>query len=141
MIPALHKGERMTIELTMLAWAVVLGLVHLAVVAALFTAENGLPYGMSSRDTPPKPLAGAGARLERAFRNFMETFPFAATSILLAAAANRHNAYTVWGAQLYFWGRLVYAPVYAAGIPVLRTLVWAVSLVGILLVLLGLAWG
>jgi uncharacterized MAPEG superfamily protein len=42
---------------------------------------------------------------------------------------------TVLGAQLYFWARLAYVPVYAAGIPYLRTLLWAASIAGIVLVL------
>ena len=131
----------MTTELTMLAWTVVLGLVHLVVVAQFFSAANGLGYAMSSREGPAQPLTGLGGRLERAFRNLVETFPFAAAAILIATAANRHNGYTIWGAELYFFGRLVYVGVYAAGIAGLRTLVWLASVVGILLVLLGLVWG
>lgn len=131
----------MTTELTMLAWAVVLGLVHLVVVAQLFTAKNGARYGMSSRDEPARPLTGVPARLERAWKNFMETFPFAAAAILVAAAADRQNGYTASGAQLYFWGRLAYVPLYAAGIPGIRSVVWLVSVLGIVLVLLGLIWG
>lgn len=132
----------MTTELTMLAWAVVLGLVHLVVVAQLFTMKNGGQYGMSPRDEPPPhPLTGTSGRLERAWKNFMETFPFAAAAILIAAAANRHNGYTVWGAQLYFWGRLLYIPLYAAGVPVVRSVVWGSATLGIVLVLLGLVWG
>lgn len=132
----------MTTELTMLAWTIVLGLVHLIVVAQFFTAANGLSYGMSSRETPPPhPMTGLGGRLERAFKNLMETFPFAAAAILIAGAANRHNSYTIYGAELYFWGRVAYLFIYAAGISVVRTLVWLASVVGILLVLLGLVWG
>jgi uncharacterized MAPEG superfamily protein len=41
------------------------------------------------------------------------------------------------GAQIYFWARLIYVPVYAAGIPVVRTLIWAVSIAGLVMVLLA----
>jgi uncharacterized MAPEG superfamily protein len=44
---------------------------------------------------------------------------------------------TKWGAQLYFWARVVYVPVYAAGIPVARTIVWTASIVGLVMVLLA----
>ena len=131
----------MTIELTMLAWTVVLGLVQLVVVAQFFTAKNGLGYGAGSRDTPVAPLDGIGGRLERAFRNLMETFPFAAAAILVAGLAGRHNGWTAGGAQLYFWCRLVYVPLYAAGIPYVRSAVWLGSVAGILLVLAGLVAG
>ncbi len=131
----------MTIELTMLAWTVILGLVQLLTVAQFFTARNGMSYGMGPRDTPPQPMSVVGGRYERAFKNLMETFPFAAAAILIATFVNRHNGYTVWGSQLYFWGRLVYLPLYAAGVPVVRSLAWLVSLLGIVLVLAGLVAG
>lgn len=131
----------MSTELTLLAWTVVLGLVQLFVVAQFFTAQNGLDYGAGARDTPPKPLTGVGGRLERAFKNLMETFPFAAAAILLAAVVGRQNGYTYWGANLYFWGRLIYVPFYAAGTPYIRTLIWLASVVGILLVLFGATRG
>lgn len=131
----------MRIELTMLAWTVILGLVQLVVVAQFFTAANGLAYGASVRDVPPRhQMSVLGGRFERAFKNLMETFPFAAAAILIAAVAGRSNACTVWGAQLYFWGRVGYVALYAAGIPYARTAVWLVSVLGILLVLLGLVW-
>ena len=61
-----------------------------------------------------------------------------AVAVLLAFALQRHDSMTVLCAQLYFWARLIYVPVYAAGIPYLRTLVWTVSIVGIVLVLIAL---
>ncbi len=45
---------------------------------------------------------------------------------------------TVWGAQLYFWGRVAYVPLYAFGIPLVRSMAWSVATVGIIFVLLGL---
>ena len=72
----------MTTELTLLAWTLVLGLVQLFVVAQFFTAANGLGYGMSSRDTPPPAqMSVLGGRLERAFKNLMETLPTAVAAI------------------------------------------------------------
>ena len=46
---------------------------------------------------------------------------------------------TVWGAQLYFWGRVVYVPLYASGVFLVRSLVWNVPTLGIILILLSLA--
>lgn len=132
----------MPIELTLLAWTVVLGLAQIVIAAQFFTAANGLGYGMSARDTPaPKEPSLLGGRFARASKNLLETFPFAAAAILISAVLDRHNGYTVWGAQLYFWGRVVFLPLYAAGIPVVRTLVWLVSVLGIVLVLIGCVTG
>jgi uncharacterized MAPEG superfamily protein len=55
--------------------------------------------------------------------------------VLLAQALGKHSAHSALGAQLYFWLRVVYVPVYALGIPGLRTLVWLGSFVGIVMVL------
>jgi uncharacterized MAPEG superfamily protein len=52
--------------------------------------------------------------------------------------AGLNTAHTALGAELYFWARLAYLPIYIVGIPYLRTLVWAVSLWGLLQVLEGL---
>ena len=56
----------------------------------------------------------------------------------MAAVAGRHNWLTQSGAILYFAGRLAYVPLYAWGIPVVRTLAWGVAMLGILFVLIGL---
>ena len=42
---------------------------------------------------------------------------------------------TALGAQVYLWARVAYVPIYAAGIPYLRTAVWAVSFWGLWTVL------
>lgn len=128
----------MTTELCMLMWSVVLGLVQIALAASGSVAQRGLGWAAGARDGVAKPLTGIPARLDRARHNFLETFPLFAVAVLLALALHRHSSLTILGAQLYFWGRLIYLPVYAAGIPYLRTLVWAVSIAGIVLVLAAL---
>lgn len=132
----------MRIELTMLAWTVILGIVQLIVTAQFFTAANGLAYGATARDTPPPhPMSVLGGRFDRATKNLLETLPFAAAAILIAVVAGRTNAYTAGGAQLYFWARVVYLGLYAAGVPYARSVTWLASMIGIGLVLLGLVWG
>ena len=127
----------MTTELSLLAWAVVLGLLHAVATGQFTTLQHGLSYGFSPRDEP-KPLTGIGARVERAFANYMQTFPFFAAAVLIAHVAERHSWLTITGAHLYFWARLVYVPLYAAGTPVVRTLAFLVSLVGIVMILIAL---
>lgn len=129
----------MPIELKLLIWTIVLGFVQLFIVAGAFTAKNGLAYGAGPRDTPPKPLDGVGGRFKRAFENLMETFPFFAAAGLAGVASQRLNGTTAWGAQIYFWSRVVYVPLYAAGIPFARTAVFLLSVLGIILVLFGIA--
>ncbi|WP_426687997.1 MAPEG family protein [Rhodanobacter ginsengiterrae] len=128
----------MTTELSMLLWSVVLGLVQIALAASGSVSQRGLAWAAGPRDGEPRVLTGIPARLCRASNNFLETFPLFAVAVLLAFVLQRHDGMTALGAQLYFWGRLVYLPVYAAGTPYLRTLVWTVSIVGIVLILAAL---
>jgi uncharacterized MAPEG superfamily protein len=128
----------MTTELCMLLWSVVLGLVQVVLAATCSVGQRGLGWAASPRDEVKPPLSGIGGRLDRARANFLETFPLFAAVVLAAQLLQHHDAMTVLGAQLYFWARLAYVPVYAAGIPYLRTLIWAASIVGIVLVLVAL---
>jgi len=75
--------------------------------------------------------------LERALRNFLETFPAFVAAVLLVHALRRESALSEWGAGLYFSARLVYLLLYAAGVPLLRSLVWNVAFVGIVLLLIA----
>lgn len=125
----------MTIELTMLAWSVVLGLAYVLLAAGLATLQRGLKWNAGNRDGEVKPLTGVAARAERASRNFLETFVFFAAAVLAVALAHRNTVHTALGAQVYFWARVAYWPVYAAGIPYLRTLIWIAAFWGLLQVL------
>ena len=128
----------MTPEIQMLAWASALGLLQLLLDGTLVTAQRGLKWNVSARDGEPAPLTGVAARVHRAFLNFLETFPFFVAAVLAVTLTGRTNAETALGVQLYFWARVVYVPLYAAGIPYVRTLAWAVSLVGLVKVLAAL---
>ncbi len=127
----------MTTELTMLCWSVVLGLVQVAIAATGSTLQHGLAWAAGPRDNTT-PLTGIAARFDRACANFLATFPFFIAVVLLDYLLGRHSHITVLGAQLYFWARLVYVPVYAAGVPYLRTLIWLVSMIGIVMLLAAL---
>jgi uncharacterized MAPEG superfamily protein len=58
--------------------------------------------------------------------------------VLVAQITGKTNAMTLLGCQIFFWARLAYAIVYVAGVPWLRTAIWVVSVVGLLLILLQL---
>ena len=126
-----------SIEIQMLCWAVVLGLAQLVIATTLATRDQGLAFNMSARDAAPPSVSPLAARMLRAFGNFKETFVFFAVAVLVVTVLNKHNASSALGAQIYFWARVVYVPVYAAGIPVARTLVWAASIFGLVTVLLA----
>ena len=124
-----------SIEIQMLCWAVVLGLVQLVVATTLATKDQGLAYNMSARDLPAPSVSTLSARMLRAFGNFRETFVYFAAAVIVLTMLGRASAISALGAQLYFWARVAYIPAYGAGIPVLRTGVWTVSIIGIVMVL------
>ncbi|GLQ94774.1 MAPEG family protein [Dyella acidisoli] len=128
----------MNVELQMLAWSIVLGLVQIVIAVSGLIGKRGLGWAASPRDAQLPPVVGVTARLDRASANFLETFVFFAAAVLAGYVLQRHSAMTALGAQLYFWARLIYVPIYALGIPYLRTLVWSVSIVGIVLLLMPL---
>jgi len=80
-------------------------------------------------------LGKTGARLDRAYKNFLETFPFFAGAVLLDHALGKSTSTSVLGAQIYLWARVLYVPAYVIAIPFARTICWTVGLVGILMVM------
>jgi uncharacterized MAPEG superfamily protein len=128
----------MSVEMQMLLWACALGLVQIGIAATAGTMQRGLKWNAGARDEAMPPLTGVAGRLDRAQKNFLETFPFFAVAVIVAVMTNKTSAHTAQGAQLYFWARVAYVPLYALGISYVRTLVWAASLVGLLWVLLAL---
>lgn len=125
----------MTIELTLLAWTLVLALIQVLLPALLRNRETGIAYNASARDEPGAPVGAITGRLMRAQNNLFETLPVFAAAVLIAHVAGRDDAQTALGAWLYLIARVAYVPLYAAGVPYVRSLVWVVSLAGILLIL------
>lgn len=130
----------MSVEMTMLVLSIVLGFVSIFLSSRAVTNERGIQWNTGARDNTAPLQNKVAGRLQRAYRNFLETFPFFAVAVILITILDRHNARTVWGSQLYFWGRVIYLPLYWAGVPALRTLIWIVSIVGMFMVLSATIW-
>ena len=62
-------------------------------------------------------------------------------AVLLEASAGHGSGLAPLGAQLYFWGRVAFLPLYALGWPVVRTAAWTVALAGIALLLIAVLPG
>lgn len=131
----MRDNPAMTTELSVLAWGCVLALLHVLLAAHVRTRQYGAKWNMGARDgelPPPQPIVG---RLARAQANFYETFPLYAAAALIVSIGHLNNRTTAIGAIIWILARAVYLPLYALGVPYVRTLAWAVSLIGILLVL------
>ncbi len=130
----------MTSELTALVFAILLGFSYLFIAANASTKIRGVDWNAGPRDEAKTPLSGMAGRLDRAFRNYLETFAFFAAAVLIAHLANRHNALTVYGAWTYVVARAIYLPLYAFGVPYWRSVVWSFGFFATLAVLAGLFW-
>jgi len=125
----------MTPELRWLAWSTLLGFLQiLAASWAVAAQRGGMQWSAGARDDPQPPPTGVAGRLDRAQKNFLQTFPLFVAAVLAAHVAGRNGALTGWGTLLFFWARVFYVPLYAAGVPYVRSLVWAVAMVGMLMV-------
>jgi uncharacterized MAPEG superfamily protein len=125
------------IELSLLIWSVPLGLAQCLVTGFAMIAARGLLFTASARDDQ-RPVSGIAGRIIRANANFMETYVFFAALVLAGAFLHRHSPLTVLGAQLYFWSRILYWPLYVGGVPWIRSLVWAASFAGLLMLFSGI---
>lgn len=120
-------------ELVWLLWALALTFVQMLVAVSGATLQVGLPTLAGNREGLA-PCTGWAGRAQRAHHNMLESLVLFAALVLIAVVTNKTNSTTLLGAQLFFWARLVHAVIYLAGIPWLRTLVWFVSVIGLILI-------
>jgi uncharacterized MAPEG superfamily protein len=123
----------MSPDLKLLVWTVALTFIEVVVAVLGAQAHVSLPILAGNRDRLPE-LTGFAGRARRAHQNMLESLPLFIALVLVAQLAGRTNGMTLLGCQLFFWGRLAHWLIYLAGIPWLRTLAWAVSIIGLILI-------
>jgi uncharacterized MAPEG superfamily protein len=111
-------------------------------VASLWRARAWTPDGMKvafgNRERMPEG-SPAAARADRAARNMIESLALFAAMMLAArlGGADHDGSRVTLGANVFFWSRVAYWPVYVAGIAYVRTLLWSVAVLGLAMVGLG----
>ena len=131
----------MPIEIRIAALGAVLLLIHILIATQLKTNQYGAKWNIGARDeglAPPNPVTG---RMVRAQANFEETFPIAIVALLGVVLAGKTSATTALGGWIWLGARVAYIPLYAAGVPVVRTLSWMISIVGLAMVIWPLLGG
>ncbi|HZW16851.1 MAG TPA: MAPEG family protein [Brevundimonas sp.] len=128
----------MTPEFIMLAFTLILALVQIGAAGVARTAELGGKWNAGPRDTAVPPPGKVAGRLIRAQSNLFETLPIFAAAVIMAHIASKDGTLTALGAHLYFFGRLIYLPLYAFGVPNIRSLVWLIATGGLLLIIAAL---
>ena len=129
----------MSIELMLLVWSFVIFLLYMGAQSTTYRMQYGVRYANSGRDNEA-PQNTLTARADKALRNFLETY---AVFIALAVAtelSGRSDVFTQWGASIWFICRIVYLPLYVTGVQDIRSLVWFVSFIGLILMFIGVAF-
>ena len=124
----------MTPELQYLVYGVILLIVHVLVQATFSDLSKGLGWALGPQDENREQSVIA-ARIQRALRNYLETFPAFAALALILAVTELGNATSALGAAIWFWARIAYIPAYASGIPLVRSVAWFASLAGLAMML------
>ena len=124
-------------ELKLLGFAVLIGLIQLVWASIAAQPQRGLKWNAGPRDEP-RPLTGMAGRLERAFANYRETFPLFAALLIAVYLGGKLSDLTLTATVTYVVARAIYVPLYAFGVPYVRSLVWVVSMGGIAALLYAL---
>src|SRR6202000_1776736 len=90
-----------TVELQALFFALALGVFQLLLAATFSVLSRGVWWGGGSRDARWPPIGKYAARLDRAYKNFLETFPFFLGAVLLAHMLGKSTVNSVIGTQIY----------------------------------------
>jgi len=130
----------MTTTLTLVIYMAILTWLT-SLVASLIRVKgwtfSGTMLAFGNRDNLPEATQFAG-RAERTARNTFENFVLFAAIALVAHAAGATSPRIATGAEIFFWARVLYIPVYYAGITYLRTAIWVVSIVGLVMMILAI---
>jgi len=124
----------MPVELKILALGALLMFVHIFTATRFKTAQYGRKWNVGARDEALPPPNAMTGRTMRAQVNFQETFPIAIVALLGVVIAGRTSPATALGGWIWLGARVVYLPLYAAGLPVVRTIVFVISIVGLAMV-------
>jgi uncharacterized MAPEG superfamily protein len=127
----------MSLDFQMLVWSVALAFIQMLVAVSGCVLQVGLPKLAGNREGL-QPMTGWVGRAQRAHLNMLENLVLFAPLVLIADITSRNNAVTELGAEIFFWARLVYAIVYIIGIPWLRTTIWGISAIGLVMIFLQL---
>jgi uncharacterized MAPEG superfamily protein len=119
--------------LPLIGVSVLILIAHISLQALLATKELGRDWNASARDDNKKVQGKLAGRAERALANFLQTYPAFIALAFAVIMAGDPAGLALIGAWIWIICRIVYIPLYLAGIPYIRSLVWVGSMLGLLL--------
>ena len=118
-------------ELGCLELSVALWVFHVLVQAGVGNVELPFGYLFTSRDKPAPASGLLFGRATRALANYVENFtPFVAVALALIVT-QRTGGSGALGATIWVLARIIYIPLYLFDVVYARTAVWALSIVGL----------
>ena len=123
----------MTFELLSVVGAVGILFFLLMYQGALVPINQGFGWGLGSRDKAQEFTAMQG-RAARAVANHLEGLAMFVPLVLVAHIANVSTELTVLGCIVFLVSRAAFAILYLAGVPVLRSIAWGASIIGLLMI-------
>jgi uncharacterized MAPEG superfamily protein len=124
----------MPMELSYLTASVIVFLLMILVQGAFSNRQHTPKQLAGNRDDLPADNVRV-ARAKRANQNMIEALVLFAPLVLVAVVTDRTNQWTQIGAGLFLAARIAYAPLYWFGGGPLRSLAWAIGLIGTLMIL------
>jgi uncharacterized MAPEG superfamily protein len=122
-------------ELVCLELSIALWFIHVFTQGAFAGSALTIRYLTGARDALPQPKGIMFPRASRALANYVENLaPFVAADLGLMVTGHHAGA----GATVWILARLVYLPLYMAGVPLARTICWLISLAGLMMMLIRL---
>jgi uncharacterized MAPEG superfamily protein len=109
------------------------------VLQTLATIQDlGRDYALSPHDEERQLKSIYAGRVTRGFYNLLETFVVFVALALALVVVGKAGGLGAWGAWVWLIGRILYVPAYIMGIPGVRTGLWSVSVIGLLMMLVDL---
>lgn len=135
MEPASANATHLVVVLCL---SVILLLFHILLQGFLATREFGSKWNAGPRDGDATPKDVMAGRAARASNNYRETYPAFIGLLFGLAFIGDPTGLGIGGAWVWLIARIAYLPIYLAGIAYVRSLVWLLSLAGLLIMMAAL---
>ena len=129
----------MTQETTVFLGVILLAILHLFIPVLFKFSQNSFSTMIGPQDDLEPIESTYGQRLERANNNFKETLPLALGLLIMVHVLEKQGGISATGAWVYLGARILYPIMFLSGIPMLRTLTWATSIVGLGMIAVAIA--
>jgi uncharacterized MAPEG superfamily protein len=121
-----------------LVYLSLLTIVLVAVQGVLTPLAHGFAYGLGNRDEFKDPTVFM-RRMDRVMNNHLQSLAMSVPLLtVLFAAPVTSVPLAVNGAWVFLLGRIAFTVAYLIGIPVLRSALWGVGVIGVVMMLVGI---